>query len=176
MQMLQTGQKNKKGFTFIEIVVVISIILSISTLLSIWLGNFLASKELYLEAMKISSISDLAKELSCSKGVNFRVYFDLINKKFWIANFTLDGIYETYEKVKVNKLKDSIIIKNFTSPRSFYSDLTSGEVIDYVTFYPDSSSEGARLVLENEKGEVITVYFASTTGLIKIYPYELSYQ
>ncbi|MFH1823959.1 MAG: type II secretion system protein [Candidatus Firestonebacteria bacterium] len=175
MRMLQTGHKNK-GFTFIEMVVVISIILSISTLLSIWLGNFLASKELYLEAMKIRAMSDLAKELSGSQCVNFRVYFDLVNNKFQIEGFTNDGVYKMYEKVKANKLKDSVTIKSFNSPRSFYSDLGGGQGEDYVTFYPDGSCENASLILQNKKGEVYTVCFASTSGLIKIYPYEISYQ
>jgi prepilin-type N-terminal cleavage/methylation domain-containing protein len=185
MRILQIGQKSNDefnciqenaGFTFIEMVIVISIILSISSLLSIWLGNFLVSKELYLEAVRVSALSDLAKELSGSKGVNFRIYFDLVNNKFWIAYFSSDGIYRTYEREKINKLKDSVVIKSFNSPRSFYSDLASGEVIDYVTFYPDGSCENARLVLENKNGEVCTVYFASTTGEVKVYPYELSYQ
>ena len=45
---------------------------------------------------------------------------------------------------------------------------------DYVTYYPDGSAETASIVLQNDKGEVYTAAYAATTGMVKIYPYEIT--
>lgn len=177
MKILRTGHRSSKGFTFIEITVVMAILLSITGLLSIWLGNYLSSKELYMEALKISAVSNLAREMSGAKGVNYRVCFSLADSRFWAAYFDpLEGIYKTVNQVKVYKLKESVSVKSFSSPRSYYYDMGGGLTEDYVTFYPDGSAEPVILVLQNKKGEVYSVYYAATTGMVKVYPYEVPVQ
>jgi len=157
---------------------VISIIISIVSVLSVWLGNFLASRELYSEVTKISSISYLAKELAETTGSNHRIYINVSEGKYRIAMFKGENIYEQPVQVKAYFLKPNIFVKSFTTTRSTLSSSSdslenAGMAEDYVTFYPDGSSESARLVLQNQKGELYTIYYASTTGMVKVYPYEL---
>ncbi|MFH1073457.1 MAG: prepilin-type N-terminal cleavage/methylation domain-containing protein [Candidatus Firestonebacteria bacterium] len=177
MLILRIGRRSrKKGFTLIELLVVISIIISIISVFSVWLGNFLASRELYSEVTKISSISYLAKELAETSGFNHRIYINVSEGKYRIAMFKGGDIYEQPVQVKAYSLKPNIFIKSFNTTRgsiSAESSESAGLTEDYITFYPDGSSEQGKLVLQNQKGELYTIYYASTTGMVKVYPYEM---
>jgi len=173
----QIGRRNKKtGFTLIELLVVISILISIISVLSIWLGNFLASRELYSEVTKISSLSYLARELAETTGFNHRLYINASEGKYRIAMFKGEDTYEKPAQIKEYTLKTNITVKNFSTARGSLTpetEASAGLTEDYITFYPDGSSESGRLVLQNKKGEVYTIYYASTTGMVKVYPYEM---
>ncbi|OGF50822.1 MAG: hypothetical protein A2231_04185 [Candidatus Firestonebacteria bacterium RIFOXYA2_FULL_40_8] len=177
MRISQTGHRNKKhGFTLIELLVVISILISIISVLSVWLGNFLASRELYSEVTRISSLSYLAKELAETTGFNHRLYINASGGKYRIAMFKGENNYEKPVQVKEYSLNRNIFVKSFNTARGAISSEAAdslGMTEDYITYYPDGSSESGRLVLQNQKGELYTVYYASTTGMVKVYPYEL---
>ncbi len=173
MRILRTGQRtNSSGFTLVEMLIVVSIIISMTAVLAIWFGNFYASKKAYIEAVKSAGMSDLARNLAEAKGVNYRVTFDP-----GANTVTLSGMnpatlqYEVPSDVKQIVLISEVAIKSLNTPRSISGAAASGAP-DYITFYPDGSSESGFVVLSGAKGEVYTLVFAATTGTVKLLNYE----
>ncbi|MEI7904392.1 MAG: prepilin-type N-terminal cleavage/methylation domain-containing protein [Candidatus Firestonebacteria bacterium] len=172
MPISRTGLNSAKGFTLIEMLTVVAVIISITGILSVWFGNFLSSKETYLEAVKISGSWDLARNLSETQGVNYRAFISTAENAFWIAKFNSETLaYELPAQVRKEYLKTRVTVKSLNTPRSF-SVADGGMSEDYLTFYPDGSAEAGRVVLQSSKGEVYTVSVAATTGMVRILNYE----
>lgn len=162
----------KAGFTFIELVMVIALLIAISGLTVVWLGNFLAARGVYSDAVKVSSLARLAGEISGSKAVNVRLYLDLSNRSYWLAELSTDGIYHQIETQKPKMLESSTTAVYLTTPRSSIFESEAAVTQDYVTFYPDGSAEASKLFLGDEKGNAYTLVFTQTTGTVKVFPGE----
>jgi len=170
-----SGHSSAAGFTFLELAVVLAILVSISGLTVIWLGNFLAARTVYSDAMTLSSTARLAGELAGARGINVRFYMDLSNNSYWLAEYTEAGVYVPSTAVKQQVLTEKTGIKEFNTPRSALTAQDSSVSSDFVTFYPDGSAEPARLVLEDNKGNIYTIYFSHTTGSVKVFPGDYTY-
>ena len=158
------------GFTFLELAVVLVILAVISGLTVIWLGNFLAARTVYSDAMTLGSTARLAGELSGAKGINVRFYLDLSNNSYWLAEYTEQGVYIPSPAIKLQTLTEKTIIREFVTPRSALMEPAASVSSDFVTFYPDGSAEAARLVLDDPRGNTYTIYFSHTTGAVKVFP------
>lgn len=162
-------EKFVPGFTFLELAVVMAILVSVSGLTVVWLGNFLAARSVYSDAMTLSSTARLAGELAGAKGVNVRFYVDLSNNSYWLAE-SFQGVYTPAAAVKQQFLTEKTGIKEFVTPRSALAEPDSSVSSDFVTFYPDGSAETAVLVLKDAKENAYTVLFSNTTGSVKVFP------
>ena len=152
--------------------VVVSIIVSMTAVLAIWFGNFYASKKAYLEAVKSAGMSDLARNLAEAKGVNYRVTFDPGANTVTLSGMNLTTLqYEIPPDVTPITLIDEVSLKSINTPRSLSGSAASAAP-DYLTFYPDGSSESGSVVLAGAKGEVYTLVFSATTGTVKLLNYE----
>jgi hypothetical protein len=164
-----------------------TILVSISGLTIICFDNFIAARRTYTDAVNVSSAARVAKEDAGVKGVNVRLYIDLSNKTLWLSEAAIqsDGslAYNISTAFIQQYFDNNTIIKEFVTPRS---SSTIGSSVptgisnastnqDYVTYYPDGSSESAYLYLTDKSGSVYTLYFAQTTGAVKLYPYEITF-
>jgi len=152
--------------------IVVSIIISMTAVLAVWFGNFYAARKAYLEVVKTAGISDLARNLAEAKGVNYRITFDPGANTVTLSEMNRGTLqYEIPVNVRPIYLIAEVTLKSINTPRSV-SGATASSAPDYITFYPDGSSESGSVVLAGAKGEVYTLVFAATTGTVRVLNYE----
>jgi len=158
-----------KGFSFIELMVVL-VILSLSiSLVTPSLSRFLRTVELKGAAKKVSGILRYCRSEAVRKGLVYQVLFD--SDLRGIRVLSKESIEAKKEEVKkegeapkkVYSLPDGIQIKKVDVASSRYStDLQT------IEFYPNGGSNGGSILLDGQdrNGFHIEVHFL--TGMVKI--------
>ena len=162
---LTTG--NSSGFSLLELIVVIGIILSVTVTGSLYFKNHFSGTLLKASAQEITSTLIWARRLAITKREPHRVVFHPQKKKYWI---------EDMKEIKVegvNYLKKRIIFANPELGKwGEKNGLVEAGVPDNAfSFYPQGTAEGGSIYLqdgENKKWYTITI--TPSTGVITIYP------
>jgi type II secretion system protein H len=152
--------KSKKGFTLIEVMIVVAII---GIMAAIAIPNFLSWLDHYRvkgAARDIATAMHLAKMKAISQGVEYRVLFDLDNETFrlqkgnlasnstaWTHDGALNNVHATVDIARVNSNTSGIWNKEFN---------------------PDGSSSSGSISITNTAGEQYDITLVPATGRIKL--------
>ncbi|MDD5433530.1 MAG: prepilin-type N-terminal cleavage/methylation domain-containing protein [Candidatus Pacebacteria bacterium] len=133
---------NNKGFTMVEIMVVIGIIIVLAGISWAAFHNYQPTMELNAVLRNLTSDLRLAQQLSVTEQVNHGIFFDLSNKSYSLLKFS-DPVQTLFSK----NLPASISI----------SDIV-GLSNETAIFNPYGSSiEPGSLVLSNTSGQTRTI-------------------
>lgn len=158
-----------KGFSFLELMVVL-VILSLSiSLVTPSLSRFLRTVELKGAAKKVSGILRHGRSEAVNKGLVYQVFFNADLREIGVQS--RESVEVKEEKVKkegklpkkVYSLPDGIQIKKVEAASPQYAmDLPT------IEFYPNGGSNGGSIFLDGQdrKGFQIEVNFL--TGIVKI--------
>ena len=133
--------KNIKGYSMVEILLVIVIMAIIATIASSMFGKHVQRIKLKEVASAIMSDMKLAKQRSAAESVNYEITFDLTNHGYTISG----GSYNLTKKLSDFGENIKIVESKFTNNK--------------VTFQPRGTLSGAAgsIILENSLGSKVKI-------------------
>ena len=161
-----------KGFTLIEVVIVLTILVLAASLVTSSMSNLSRTIELKAAAKKVSGILRYYRSEAINKGVVYQVLFDSESKVVKVQSVSLAEPVEEKEgdeKKEGNGVKtlyglpEGVRMKELDFPApEFPCDLPA------VEFYPNGGSNGGSVLLDNRerKGYKVKVHFI--TGAVEI--------
>lgn len=168
----------KRGFSLMELMVVVVIIGIMVTAAAVWFANSRERINLRNSTRDVASLLRLAYGKAIADRVNYRVALDLSNEKFWLERGNMAGVEETdaglvYTKTgepgterKVHKYVNLYSVKTGVIDGSGTEYATSGTC--YALFRPRGTSgswdgsdsdlvkQSYTITLKNTKGTILT--------------------
>jgi general secretion pathway protein H len=147
-----------KGFTLIEVVIVLTIIILSVALVMPSLSRFSRSIELKAAAKKVSSILKYCRSEASNRGEVYQVLFDSNLREVKIMS--LDSAKSSS---KTYSLPEGIYLKevDVKSPET-EADLPA------IEFYPSGGSNGGTIVLDRQGGAAFKIRVHFLTGAVEI--------
>ena len=195
----------QRGFTLIELSIVIFIMLMMTSAVVPWMKTFAASTRLRSAARGMRSLMHFAQSCAITQRTEYVVLFDATENEYWLSlqellneesggtvtdssrsslSESLDFIAssglseeedEEEERYTLSRtggilgipkrISGRIQILQIISPRSLGE---IGNEVDYVTFYPDGTSEDFEIYLQNNSGRIFLLTVEEATARIAI--------
>lgn len=151
------NRMNKKGITIIELVVVMIIIAIGAVLIAPNIGAWLPHYRLRSVTRDIVSTMRTAQMKAVSANVEYRVYFDQTNRKFWLEKGNLSSNSTNWGTEGAKEGADNFL------PSGISISYTS----NFVEFNPNSTSSTGSITLSNTKNSTkrIVLHY---TGRIRV--------
>lgn len=156
---------NTKGFTLIELIVVL-VIIGLTTVLTVpALSRQLNSLKLKTSAREMSAIARHVREQAILKQFPQWVGLDLGKDLYWVGEGIAEEEFDSEnKKKKIVTLPAEVDLKGFEWMNKV-EDITA----NWIQFYPDGSSSGGLITLVNRKGKgVAEIHFNPFTGLATV--------
>jgi len=190
---VETFFLDSHGFTLVEVLIVLTIIVLLSTVAAPSFKGFSASSRLKSDVHAIRDLLGFARDTATTEHVPYFVMFDLDQNRYWLADsetFDVDGeigILPTSEAVVADTIEGQANIVSRTSmilmrPREITQGITIAEInvrhgsqsiqkdtgIDYIYFSPNGSAEDAILVFENSTEKLMRISVDGATARVKV--------
>ena len=184
---------SSQGFTLVEVLIVLTIIVLISTVAAPSFKGFSASSRLKSDVHAIRDLMGFARDTAITEHVPYFVMFDLDQNQYWLADsetFDVDGeigILPTSEAVAANTIEEQANTVSRTSmilmrPREMTQGITIAEInvqhgtqsiqkdtgTDYIYFSSNGSAEDAILMFENSTETLMRISVNGGTANIKV--------
>ena len=184
---------SEQGFTLVEVLIVLTIIVLISTVAAPSFKGFSASSRLKSDVHAIRDLLGFARDTAITEHTPYFVMFDLDRNRYWLADsetFDVDGeigISATSEAIAADTIEAQANTVSRTSmilirPRELTQGITIVEInvrhgsqsiqkdtgIDYIYFSPNGSAEDAILVLENSAENLMRISVDSRTANVEV--------
>lgn len=156
---------NAKGFTLIELIVVL-IIISLLTVLTVpVLSRQLNSLKLKTSVREMRSVVRHVREQVILKQLPQWVGLDLENDLYWIGEGIAEEEFESdNKKKKIVTLPVEVDLKGFE-----WMNKVEDIEANWIQFYPDGSSSGGLITLVNRNGKgAAEIYLNPFTGLATV--------
>jgi general secretion pathway protein H len=169
-----------KGFTLIELIVVLVIISLMTALVTPRLIGSLTKMNLKTSAQKISSFLRYARSQAVSEQTVYHAVFDFENNSMYIKNEKPPDEQDTYFKAEIesaetdNSKSGRSGIQSYIFPEGVVikKAIIANEEIDSgsfnIIFYPAGSSSGGIVVLMDEKERRYQINIDFITGIISL--------
>ncbi|NWG02304.1 MAG: prepilin-type N-terminal cleavage/methylation domain-containing protein [Syntrophaceae bacterium] len=159
-----------KGFSFVELMVVLVIISLSLTLITPSLSRFLRMVELKGAAKKVSGILRYCRSEAVNKGFIYQVLFDSDLRRISVQSKEPS---ETKKEEEVKKEGDPSK-KIYTLPDGIQmrkvdvASIQNGSELPIIEFYPNGGSSGGSLLLEGQSQSSFKIEVHFLTGMVKI--------
>jgi len=190
--------QNEKGFTLIELAIVLSLIMILTALAAPSLRSIAASSKLKSSASEIRSLLIYARDVSVTENTNYLVLFDLNNQRYWLASSDDFDLEDMSTSLAMNRESESETTTSTSSdeeetsfsrtdnligiPREVKTNITIAMIsvshgsqanpistgIDYICFTPTGMAEAAEIYLQDSKGKNLSIIVDQATGHISI--------
>lgn len=152
IRILLAGKACNRGFSLLELIVVLFIIGIISSLVPIALSNSLSNTELKTSSMKIASALRYARNEAISYKKDYALFIDINNNRFFIQQLDKneiepEWIFNLKEDIKIILRKD----------------------LEKISFSPIGTSSGGDIEVENSKGSSYIIHVEPLTGRVSSY-------
>lgn len=157
----------KRGYSLIELIVVLAIMSLLIALVTPSLSQFLKGVELKTTAKKIGGILRYCRSEAVNQGQLVQILFSPASREIKIQLKDISNSYgggkETSVLIKSYILPEGIRVERIDSiPEVSPSEMTLFE------FYPNGGSNGGSLLLENEDRSRFRIEVHFLTGMVKI--------
>ncbi len=164
--MSRTGIRNHRGFTFLELAVVL-LILGVVTALSFPVIHSLGSSDLKLTARHlVRSVLFLSNRAVTTKRI-YRLNYDLKQHEYWATVRSGEGEFVPVEASVLARTALRGEIRFIDAETVHQGKVLEGEV--YTDFYPMGRVDKTTLHLTDGDNNVLTLMVNPITGRVKIY-------
>ncbi len=161
----------KKGFSLIELIVVLTILGVGIVLIYPSLGRVSRSVELKTTAKKVSAILRYYRSEAVQKGNAFQVVFDTDTREIRVRPIQVEEGREEGEKNGEGKLKEKeryvfpegVLVKDLKISASQYPS-----EYPVIEFYPNGGSNGGSFVIERENSKSFRIQVNFLTGVVEL--------
>jgi prepilin-type N-terminal cleavage/methylation domain-containing protein len=140
---------NNKGFTLIELIVVVIIIASICALVLPNSGKILENIKVRSTVRQICALHNYARSQAVIYATNYKVNYNVKEKSCWITK----------------KIDDSYARLNGRAGKTLFipQDVSFKTKIDSITFYPKGTSSGGEVIVED-----FHIVVDEVTGIVEV--------
>lgn len=157
---------NKKGFTLLELVIVIMLIGILGTLLIPRLPDITASK-LKSTSRKLAGTMSYLYDRSAAGQMVLRMTLDLDKNEYYVSLLNTDNQFEetTFTLARRTKLNDAL--KMQSAKTATQGRVSKGKA--FIHFFPGGFTEMTVIYLKDRSDHAMTLVTNPLTGKVKIY-------
>lgn len=162
---LAIGRKNKrnKGFTLIELVLVISIMMVLALLAMPAFKKIYIDSKLKSSTQAVTWVLRYAYQAAISEGVRYRVSFNPYVGTYWLEKQEYGTGISNFNKINTALIKERNLPEGIAFKRTEPPDITMS---------PAGLGESACIYLTNDSGSVYTIVFSGLTGQVTVLDHE----
>ncbi len=151
-------RQNNKGFTLVELILVMTIILMLAGLSTPLFGRTFSNLVLKDTAYNMAGVMTFAREMAVFKRKEFKVTFDFTNNRYQLWEIDHSVEPPVYQRVKTGirrfvRLPQGVFLKGLK---------------DAVVFYPDGRSDEARINVVDKNGTGYAIGVNAFGGAMEI--------
>ena len=151
----------EKGLTFIELILVISILSILTAISTPLFRRTFDNLQVRNFCRDISKLSKYVQERAIMEQVIHRIDFDVNNKEYWVS----------IAKDPLNPEKFIALNNKLGRKRRFSHNILLECTKPHAVFYPDGRADELTIHVAGADGEVYTLTNKETTGYVKIFNY-----
>ena len=155
-------KKNQKGFTFIELMIVVVIIGIMAALAAGRFDKFLLNQKLKTKGRDLLSSLRLARSYAVARRASYGIYFDLNNRQYILFKDVVNPSSYTYDSgdsvLKTEPLSNIFSFNNCTFTNTAVIYLSTGS----------ASSSGAVDIYNSELSKYVRVDVLASTGRARL--------
>jgi prepilin-type N-terminal cleavage/methylation domain-containing protein len=162
--MSKTGTCNSRGFTLLELVVVLFIVALFATLVVPRIGAFLSHGDTNKAIRQIRGMVRYLAGMSASTRTPYRLHYDLDEGLCWVSRQGEEGVFieEQESLTRPLHLPKGVRFKDISTPRGVSKE---GEA--YTDFSPTGWVE--HTLIHMEGNSMVTLKLVPLTGEVKVY-------
>ena len=168
MSTCKRQRDKKRGFTLLELILVMLILSTVLAMAAPSLRGFFGSRKTHDEAAQILALTQFARSLAISEGIIYRLNFDTRERTYWLTA-QQSG---TFEKLKTE------FGQVFTFPNDIIAELEDVEKKDdemFLEFTPQGTVTAGTIRLIDRRGLVLEVTCPTITESFFIIECEKNY-
>ena len=153
--------RNRRGFTLLELVLVMVILSTVLAMAAPSLRGFFASRQTHDTAAQILALTQLARSQAISEGIIYRLNFDTRERTYWLTAQQAG----TFEKLKTG------FGQIFTLPKDMVMELEGIEEQDsemFLAFTPQGTVTAGTVRLIDRGGRALEVTCPTVTESFSI--------
>ena len=159
---------NKKGFTLLELLVVLVLISLVTALVAPKLAAPLGNLQLKTAVKKIAGSLRYARSLAASEKVNRLCVFDFENQTVAIYSESEPGAGDDNGTPEVGRGTTYVLPEGVQLKQAYAGDTAVDNGIFQVNFFANGSSSGGDIVIEGENGRALMIHIDFITGMVEI--------
>ena len=158
-----------RGFTLIEIVIVLVLFAFSVSLVVPYLSRSLIKVELKGSAQKISAILRYYRSESVHKDQVFQIIFDSA-----LREVRVQSLGSTEKKEEIEKKEEKGVLKKYSLPDGVHMEevkippLQDLSEVPTIEFYPNGTSNGGSILLVSEGHPGFRIHVHFLTGIVKV--------
>lgn len=158
--------KGGKGFTLIELIIVLVILAAVLTITFPRMEAFFSGSYLKSSTRRLVGTIRYLHDRSATTGKRLRLCYDLDEDEYWIEEENEEGEFEELKTVlgRREALPEGISFLDIITPEG---KMNSGQT--FTLFFPKGYVTKSIIHLQNEKREVQTLLVKGTMGQVMVY-------
>lgn len=166
MRIFPAPRPNERGFTFLEISVVVIIIGLMAVFVYPKLSGFLADDDLRITALRLAGTINRVRDQAASTKRPHRLNYSLDANQVWVTVLSDDEFGDDASIFPGPKtLPDSVRFADVSTPEM--GKVSGGET--FTTFYPNGYADASAIHLEGTRGRIYSIIVNPLTGRTAIY-------
>jgi prepilin-type N-terminal cleavage/methylation domain-containing protein len=157
-----TGRRNERGFTLLELILVMLIVTLIAGLAAPSLHNFMIGRRNANTVNQVLALGQYARGRAAMTGTVYRLNADPAARAYWLTKKSGTNFVELGEEFgRQFTLPETMSLKWAPLP-------TGGDLKTYMDFYPDGRIDASRLQIIDLAGKVSEIGCRSETEPLSI--------
>ncbi|MFZ2630288.1 MAG: GspH/FimT family pseudopilin [Desulfosalsimonadaceae bacterium] len=157
---------NKKGFTLLELLVVLVLISLVTALVAPRLAAPLGNLQLKTAVKKIAGSLRYARSLAASEKINRLCVFDFDNQTVAIYSESEPG--DDSGTKAAGQGSTYVLPEGVQLKQAYAGDTAVDNGVFQVNFFANGSSSGGDIVIEGENGRAMLIHIDFITGMVEI--------